>query len=41
MIAENNIIKDGYDFMDADFQLKSLKEKSSIENGISIKFITQ
>ena len=39
LIAENNIIKDGYDFMDADFQLKSLKEKSTIENGISIKFI--
>ena len=39
LIAENNIIKDGYDFMDADFHTKSLKVKSTIENEISIKFI--
>ena len=39
LIAENNIIKDGYDFMDADFYTKSLKVKSTIENEISIKFI--
>lgn len=39
LIAENNIIKDGYDFMDADFYKKSLKVKSTIENDISIKFI--
>ena len=39
LIAENNIIKDGYDFMDADFNTKSLKVKSTIENEISIKFI--
>jgi len=39
LIAENNIIKDGYDFMDADFYTKSLKVKSTIKNEISIKFI--
>ena len=39
LIAENNIIKDGYDFMDADFHIKCLKVKSTIENEISIKFI--
>ena len=39
LIAENNIIKDGYDFMDADFNTKCLKVKSTIENEISIKFI--
>ena len=39
LIAENNIIKDGYDFMDSDFQIKSLKVKSTIENEVSIKFI--
>jgi hypothetical protein len=39
LIAENNIIKDGYDFMDADFHTKCLKVKSTIENEISIKFI--
>ncbi len=39
LIAENNILKDGYDFMDADFYTKSLKVKSTIENEISIKFI--
>ena len=39
LTAENNIIKDGYDFMDADFHTKNLKEKSTIENKISIKFI--
>jgi hypothetical protein len=39
LIAEKNIIKDGYDFMDADFHTKSLKVKSTIENEISIKFI--
>ena len=39
LIAENNIIKDGHDFMDADFHTKSLKVKSTIENKISIKFI--
>jgi hypothetical protein len=39
LIVENNIIKDGYDFMDADFHTKSLKVKSTIENEISIKFI--
>ena len=39
LIAENNILKDGYDFMNADFYTKSLKVKSTIENEISIKFI--
>ncbi|TFH43278.1 MAG: hypothetical protein E4G94_05085 [ANME-2 cluster archaeon] len=39
LIAENNIIKDGYDFMCADFNTKCLKVKSTIENEISIKFI--
>lgn len=39
LIAENNIIKDGYDFMDADFYTKSLKVKATINNDISIKFI--
>ncbi|HZK10949.1 MAG TPA: hypothetical protein VFD10_01130 [Atribacterota bacterium] len=39
LIAENNVIKDGYDFMDADFQIKNLKMKSTIGNEISIKFI--
>ena len=39
LIAENNIIKDGYDFKDADFNTKCLKVKSTIENEISIKFI--
>lgn len=39
LIAENNIIKDGYDFMYADFHTKTLKVKSSLENEISIKFI--
>ncbi|MEA2077956.1 MAG: hypothetical protein U9O95_08065 [Candidatus Marinimicrobia bacterium] len=39
LIAENNIIKDGYDFMDAEFYTKSLKVKSTIKNEISIKFI--
>ena len=39
LITENNIIKDGYDFMDSDFQTKSLKVKSTIVNEISIKFI--
>ncbi|MCD4845992.1 MAG: hypothetical protein K8R25_16050 [Methanosarcinales archaeon] len=39
LIAENNIIKDGYDFMDADFYTKSLKVKSTIKNEISMKFI--
>jgi len=39
LIAENNTIKDGYDFMNADFHIKSLKVKSTLENNISIKFI--
>lgn len=39
LIAENNTIKDGYDFMNADFHIKNLKVKSTIENEISIKFI--
>ncbi len=39
LIAENNTIKDGYDFMNADFQIKNLKMKSTIGNEISIKFI--
>jgi len=39
LIAENNIIKDGHDFMDADFHIKNLKVKSTIKNEISIKFI--
>ena len=40
LIAENNIIKDGYDFIDSDFQIKSLKMKSTIGNEVSIKFIS-
>lgn len=39
LIAENSIIKDGYDFMGADFHAKSLKKKSTVENEISIKFV--
>lgn len=39
LISENNSIKDGYDFMDASFCKNSLKVKSTIENGISIKFV--
>lgn len=39
LIAENNIIKDGYEFMDADFHTESLKVESTIDNNISIKFI--
>ena len=39
LIIEKNIIKDGYDFMEADFRKESLKVKSTIENEISIKFI--
>jgi len=39
LITENNVIKDGYDFMNADFHIKSLKVKSTIENNISVKFI--
>ena len=39
LIAENNIIKDGHGFMDADFHIKNLKVKSTIQNEISIKFI--
>ena len=39
MVEENIIIKDGYDFMNADFNIESLKVKSTIENNVSIKFI--
>lgn len=39
LVSENNQIKDGYDFMDADFCKNSLKVKSTIGNGISIKFV--
>ncbi len=39
LISENNIIKDGYDFMDSDFHINGFKVKSTIKNEISIKFI--
>ena len=39
LITEGNIIKDGHDFMDADFHIKNLKVESTLKNEISIKFI--
>ena len=39
LIVESNIIKDGHDFMNADFYIKNLKVESNIKNEISIKFI--
>jgi len=39
--SEGHIIKDGYDYMNADFNIQSLKMKSTINNNISIKFLNK
>lgn len=39
LLAEGHIIKDGYDFMDADFRVKTLKIKSTVGNDISLKIL--
>ena len=36
---ENYVFKDGYDFYGADFSTKFLKEPSTIENGVVLKFL--
>ena len=39
LIFDGNIIKDGFDFKDADFNEAAIIEKSTSENRISIKFL--
>ncbi len=39
LLSEGHILKDGYDFLNADFQANTLKLKSTIDNNISIKFL--
>lgn len=39
LLSDGHILKDGYDFLNADFQANTLKIKSTIDNNISIKFL--
>ncbi|MDP3104475.1 MAG: hypothetical protein Q8M95_07695 [Candidatus Methanoperedens sp.] len=39
LLSEEHILKDGYDFLNADFQANTLKIKSTINNNVSIKFL--
>ncbi len=39
LISDGYAIKDGYDFMEADFNMQNLKTKSTLENNVSIKFL--
>lgn len=41
LINEGYILKDGYDFKNADFNIKTIIEKSTKENKICIKFIDE
>lgn len=41
LINEGYILKDGYDFKNADFNIKTITEKSTKENKICVKFIDE
>lgn len=36
---EGHVFRDGHDFYDADFSLNNLKETSTVENKVSLKFL--
>lgn len=39
LLTEGYVLKDGHDFMDADFSLKTISEPSNMENNVCLKFL--